>query len=271
MSGALAADQFFQLVLEVDAQNKHVSATSTASEFADILELLADRGTSIAAPDFYAQDSMVLFSGGYKGAATVRALSPSAATITNANVALAEKILSKGPTRCFKRFGPNDLSVVTHISVANVSLLLGADLENTGDESFGWKAIFNSDSRPQTPSCFFKIAHHGSENADNRDIWEVLLRPNPLSVVTPFSKQKSPLPKDSDIDRIKRFTTVLLATTWPPSRKPPRRRGVDGIVASATRLRRATNRKTGFVRVRFDLREKSPKAAVSLFGSGCQL
>ena len=44
--------------------------------------------------------------------------------------------------------------------------LLGADLEHAAGTTEGWKAIIGSGERPTGRAGFFKVPHHGSENAD---------------------------------------------------------------------------------------------------------
>ena len=270
MSGALAAEQFFQLVLEVDESNKLVSGSSSASEFAAILEELERRGKKILTPDFYAQSAMILYRGGYQKSAVVHALSPSAATITSANTDLARRLLTGGQTRRFKRFGPNDLSVAVQVELGQLSLLLGADLEKTANPQFGWQAVIDSSSRPSQRSELFKVSHHGSSNADHPGVWSGLLKENPLAIITPFAS--SALPRDGDVARITSRTNRAYCTTWPPSKRPVRRRGVDKIfIGRATRGRRAVNRSSGFVRVRFDLTSNLLSPHISLFGSATLL
>ena len=96
MSGALSGQEFFRIVLEVDALNKLVKDTSSASELADILESLKTRSDAglMTGPGIYAQDGTRLFRGGYAGNVEVWALSPSSATITNAMGALAARLLT---------------------------------------------------------------------------------------------------------------------------------------------------------------------------------
>lgn len=269
MSGALAADQFFQLVLEVDESNKLVSGSSSATEFASILKELERRGRKILAPDLYAQDAMVLYRGGYQGSAAVHALSPSAATITSANTDLARRLLTTGQSRRFKQFGPNDLSVAVQITVGELNVLLGADLENTANPQFGWQAVIDSSYRPPQSNELFKVAHHGSSNAEHPDVWSRLLNDNPVAIITPFTP--SSLPRTRDVERVKAQTNNAYCTTWPPSRKPAKRRGVDAFLRPATRNRRSINRSSGFVRVRFDLSSGSTSPQVSLFGSATLL
>jgi hypothetical protein len=273
MSAALASQQFFQLALEVDAQNRLIKYNSSASEFAEILQVLESRvnGPYVVGPNIYAQDGSRIFCGGYGGATEVWALSPSAATVTNALTNLAERLLTAGECRRFKRFSPNDLSVAILVQTGSYDLLLGADLENTVAQHFGWKAVLSSTTRPATQSNAFKIAHHGSANADHDDIWLTMLAKQPIVVVTPYAKLAKPLPRDTDVQRIKSRTNMAYCTTWPPSKKPPKRRGADGIIRGATKRRRALNQNSGHFCLRLDLTNSSATPTVALFGSAQRL
>lgn len=273
MSAALAGPQFVQLVLEVDAQNRLVKHNSSASEFSEIIEFLTSRspGRFVVGPTLYAQDGCRLFLGGYDNSTEVWTLSPSAATITNTFASLADRLVTAGEARRFKRFSPNDLSVALLVKTGVYSLVLGADLETTASGEFGWKAVLNSTVRPRHLSDGIKIAHHGSANADHDDIWTSMLIRNPIAFVTPFAKLSVPLPTEDDVERMKEQTDRLYCTTWPPSKKPPRRRGVDGIVQGATKSRRAINPASGAVRLRLDLSDPSALPAVELFGSAKRL
>jgi hypothetical protein len=273
MSAALAGSQFVQLVLEVDAQNKLVKHTSSASEFAEIFEILQARASTayVVGPHLYAQDGMRLFCGGHNGTTEVWSLSPSAATISNALADLADRLVTPGEARRFKRFSPNDLSVALLVRTEKYSLLLGADLETTTADQFGWKAVLSSNVHPTDLSGAIKVAHHGSENADHDGIWTSMLAQKPIAVVTPFSELSDPRPRHEDVQRIRGRTDELYCTTWPLSKKPPKRKGVDGIVRGATRSRRAVNQSGGYVRLRLDLGDPSVAPDVELFGSAKRL
>ncbi len=273
MSGALSGPQFIQLVLEVESQNRLVKHTSSASEFAEILKVLKDRAASpyVVGPNIYAQDGIRFFKGGHNGLMEVWALSPSSATVTNSLANLAERLLTPGEAQRFKRFSPNDLSVAILVQTVAFHLLLGADLEKTNDDQFGWKAVLKSELRPQSRSSTFKVAHHGSANADHKDVWERMLVEQPIAVITPFAKLAQPLPTRTDLERIKNHADRVFCTTWPPSTKPPRRRGVDGIVRGATKSRKALNRKSGCVRLRLDLNNVGSKPKIEMFGSAKQI
>lgn len=273
MSGALATEQFFQIVLEVDAQNRLVKYNSSASELSDILEILEERsrGSNVVGPHMFAQDGSRIFRGGHCDRTEVWALSPSAATVANAFANIADRLLTSGQCRRFKRFSPNDLSVAILVQAGIHNLLLGADLENTTAEQFGWKAVLRSTLRPTEKASVFKLAHHGSVNADHEGIWERMLVSQPAVVVTPYSKLAMPLPRESDVQRVKRRTDRVFCTTWPPTKQPARRRGVDGIVRGATKSRRALNKNSGCIRLRVDLSDPSAAPTIELFGSARQL
>jgi beta-lactamase superfamily II metal-dependent hydrolase len=268
MSAALGQSQFYQLVFEVEARNKLVAASSSATEFADILDQFAERGTQ---PPTSVSDGFLLFQGGYQGAVQVRALSPSPATIQDAQSSIAKRIMSDAPIRKFKRLGPNDLSVAVQISAVTRDLLLKADLENTNVSLTGWNAVLNSQFRPNQMSEIVKVAHHGSENADNDTVWTTMVLPKPTSIVTPYSRLANPLPREEDIQRIKSRNGDLFCTTWPPSTKAPRRRGIDGLVASATRTRKSLNRRSGIVRLRYSFANPNDSPRVETFGSATEL
>jgi hypothetical protein len=267
MSAALASDQFFQLVYDVDNHNKLVSANSTASEFADILDQFASMGQVTPAPDLFVSDGTLLFRGGFNDSTCIQALSPSAAAISNATTAVIANLVTNTATRQFRRFDPNDLSVAVQVTAGAIDLLLKADLENTNEPEFGWRAVLSSAFRPNRRNRIVKVGHHGSRNADNDSVWNTMVEANPVSVVTPYSRLAKPLPRTEDIRRIKKRTNQLYATTWPPSSSPQRRLGVDGYISGATTVRKAINRVPGFVRVRFDLNHSAPSLIVELYGS----
>ncbi len=273
MSTALAQKEFVELVLEVREQNKFIKQTSTAHELADILEILEMRasGSHGRSPDIFAHDGTRIFHGGFQDSIDVWAMSPSAASIKNSHIELANRILAGTSTRVFKKFSPNDLSVAVLVDAPQFSLLLGADLENTTDAQFGWKALLRSENVPKRKSFGIKVAHHGSENGDHEGIWKDRLVLDPFAFITPYVRLNNPLPTADDVMRIKSRSQKVYCTTWPVSGRPPRRPGVDGIVQGATVQRRGMNRNTGHLRLRADLSESPIVATVERFGSAAQL
>ena len=271
MSAALEQEQFFQLVYEANESNKFVEASSTASEFADILDHFVETGKKIVSPDIFASEGSILYLGGVDESVRVQALSPSSAAITSCKTDVVAKLMTNSTTRCFRQFDPNDLSVAVQVSTPVLDLLLKADLENSDSAQLGWQAVLSSKVRTKRTSQLVKVGHHGSVNAHNDDVWSSMVDPNPLAVVTPYSRLADPLPREHDIKRIKSLTNRLYSTTWPPSSRPPRRRGVDSDIRSATKVRRARNRAPGFVRVRFSISQTPVTPTIELYGSAKQI
>ena len=87
---------------------------------------------------------------------------------------------------------PNHVSMATLLSIGPTSILLGADLENSGTNTAGWEAVISSHaSAPLGPKAsVYKIPHHGSEDAHNVDVWTQLLDNQPLAALTPWRKGK---------------------------------------------------------------------------------
>jgi hypothetical protein len=100
---------------------------------------------------------------------------------------------------------PNDLSVAAWLTVGDVRILLGADLEEHGVAARGWSAVLASNTRP--PASFFKISHHGSVTGHHNGIWSDMLTQNPTAALTPWTLGASQLPLASDVARIRGLTS----------------------------------------------------------------
>lgn len=264
ISGALHVEQFFQLVFEAEEANKLVEASSSASEFGEILGILEQRCDP---PPHSVEDGSVIFQDVGGRHVSIQAVSPSPETVRQTRTMLAARILADAPTRRFRRVGPNDLSVAVQVMTPTRRLLLKADLEDSTDHLCGWKAVLSSRLSRPTDNCVVKIGHHGSSNADNDDIWSNIVSDSPLSVVTPYSRLKEPLPRDADVRRILSRNGEAYCTTWPPSGRPPRRRQTDALMNTSARNRRSLPRRSGAVRLRFSLVAVAGSPAVELFGS----
>src|SRR5436309_1281765 len=109
---------------------------------------------------------------------------------------------------------PNDVSIAALIRIGPVSVLLGGDLENSGSSAAGWEAVITSHNQSAfgSPASLYKIAHHGSENAHNLDIWGKLLRDDPLAVLTPWRRGSTRLPTREGVKAILDQTRRAFAT-----------------------------------------------------------
>jgi hypothetical protein len=147
---------------------------------------------------------------------------------------------------------PNDVSVVLHLETSIGSILLGGDLEHhRGTRTRGWHAVLDHPGRPDTKAIFYKVPHHGSENADCPEIWEHLLAEQPICVLTPFERGKTPLPRQSDVTRLRSRVDRVFITS--ARRLASVRRGatVEKAIRSGTRSFRPNNLMMGHVQARF--------------------
>ena len=274
-SGALRNKEFFEILAASD-RVKSIARDSSSTEFQDILNelnLRKERGNrSQAGPDHWAQDGLSLFTSSHSTQASVTALSPSPQTITDAAVAFAKLVpeVSSQINR-FPRCSPNDQSVALLVHSSNFSVLLGADLETLADPARGWRAVISSLIRPQSASNAIKVAHHGSENGDLDDIWSVLLKPESPAILTPYSSGRKPLPSPQDVSRLKSRTSRIYCTSWPTTKKPPRRASaVERTLGEITRMHRAVSRNVGHIRMRARLSQQTIPV-FDTFNGACQL
>jgi hypothetical protein len=150
---------------------------------------------------------------------TLTALSPVPADIEAFLVQLsAAAVHGQGTAARLLPFEPNDISVATWLAAGDEAVLLGADLENLARADRGWKAVLASRERPFGQASVYKVAHHGSSNADHPGIWDVLLQPKPIVALAPFNKGVG-LPKRTDVQRILGLTADAYATNQTPFRR----------------------------------------------------
>ncbi len=112
ISGALHSEQFFHLVLEAEEANKLVKASSSASEFGEILEVLEQRQDP---PPYSVEDGAMIYQNIQERTVLVQAISPSPETVRQTRTMLADRILADTQTRQFRKVGPNDLSVAVQV------------------------------------------------------------------------------------------------------------------------------------------------------------
>ena len=102
---------------------------------------------------------------------------------------------------------PNTVAVVLWVRVDDVVVLLGSDLEKRG-----WVEILQQTARPMDAASAFKVPHHGSANADELGVWEQMLEPNPVAVLTPWRRGGHALPRSRDVQRVLSHTKNAYAT-----------------------------------------------------------
>jgi beta-lactamase superfamily II metal-dependent hydrolase len=135
----------------------------------------------------------------------LRTLSPSPADVLEFMQTLSSWEGSKGFATTIKTPKRNDVAVASWLAVGDVKVLLGSDLEQVTDPARGWSQIVNSPRQPPGKAGLFKVPHHGSRGAYNRDSITKYLSDNVISVLTPFTR--SGLPTNEDIRRVLSHST----------------------------------------------------------------
>lgn len=201
------------------------------------------------------------------GELTLQAMSPSSKDIIRARQAFAEMLpqVEKAKRRLVG-WHENDASVVLVLTCGDQAVLLGADRETSNHDHTGWTAILDSEVRPQKNAEVYKVPHHGSDNGDRPEIWNELLAPQPISVVTPY--RNSGLPKDSDLARLRQKTTRLYLTAPVHGGSPTSYTGdVEMQMLTNAKERQLLRSGLGQVRVRFAREDSGGSIAVNCFGT----
>ena len=102
---------------------------------------------------------------------------------------------------------PNKVAVVLLIKIDDTTILLGSDLERRG-----WLEILDTPGQSSCKASFFKVPHHGSQNAHEDRVWNEMLHSDPIAALTPWRRGGRELPTKSDVQRILSFTEKAYAT-----------------------------------------------------------
>jgi len=270
-SAALCEREFFSLVASRESLS-FVHTTSGIGEFYDVFEILKERTDSKydVGPTFWGAAGSRVYLRHSPFALELVCVSPSAQSVTDGIGTIAKLIKPGQPMgRRFPDSSPNEQSMAVLVVSEQGNILLGADLENGRDDLRGWRAVVNTSQKwPAVKSEIHKVPHHGSPNAHYGSVWEQMLEEFPVAVLTTFNRGNQPRPSKSDIKRLRSLSSQLYCTTSPNLKKPPRRRGVDGLMQTSVRSRKLSGDKLGHVQVRL---RKSGVSAVQLFGKACQL
>lgn len=244
-----------------------------SSGVGEILRAIKLRGASI---DWATNAKSILgpdhlsFSHGH--AVSIVSLSPSNQETSDFLSWVASEFPSRLETR---RAAPsrrrNHFSVVLQVQVGDVSLLLGADLEEVGQPTRGWSAVLADPGRPSNRSELFKVPHHGSENAHFGGVWSDMLNEQPIAMLAPFRRGKSNLPTQNDVQRILSFTTEAYATNGLSKQRTLKRsKAVEKTIKDSGVLVRAIPNQPGMVRARRTINGTGPWT-VELFGAARHL
>ena len=201
--------------------------------------------------------------------AKITCLAPSDAAFAVTQLRIRQELLPKVQGRRLRVpvLRENDSSVVIAVSVGTTSVLLGADLEERSRPGLGWQVIL--DGYPDDGERFggFKIPHHGSHTGHHPETWGRLMQPGAWGAVTPFNRQRKPLPKRTDCERILGMTESAYITAPPGFGKFKHRdSAVQRTVYEATLAIGSEPGKQGHIRFRRYAHTEPTGWRVDLFG-----
>ena len=153
----------------------------------------------------------------------------------------------------------NRSSVALHIDGTDAfgcSVLLGADLVAKPPE-MGWHAVTNDWSLNLRSTQLTKVAHHGSKENFDEEVWNRLTDPGSMLLVAPFWNGKKSIPKADDILRMSRYGQVHLATRRTKPKKINGHKRYPQVEVGAVQARRRAGEDT------WRVRHYSPAYAVS--------
>ena len=207
-------------------------------------------------------------------AAKINCLAPSDAAVATMQTRMRDELLPKVKGRRLRvpALGENDCSVVLAVTVGTASVLLGADLEERSRPGLGWQVIL--DGYPTDGERFggFKIPHHGSETGHHPETWGRLMRTEAWAAVTPFNRQKQPLPRPVDCERILEMTESAYISAPPGFGKfRHTESAVQRTVQEATLAIGSEPGKQGHIRFRRSASAESADWRVELFGHALPL
>jgi hypothetical protein len=186
------------------------------------------------------------------GTPTVSALSPSEDAVSRSIESLVEQAFGAAiafPRRYRAPEGPNGASVAATVRVADTSILLGADLENSSNPKAGWTAVL-AEARPAVSASVVKVPHHGSEGAHHEGMWDDIVDDDAVAIVTPWVLAGGHLPKEADLERLRRTAGRVYLTAMPTLGRVRKGSAVEALIGKVAGVRVEELRGWGHVRAR---------------------
>jgi len=253
-SGALSSNEAFKIatLYKKSIFNEH---DQDVREFSDIVDFLYQTNAPKRLEPVRSRHTFRDIRQQNQVASRLIALSPSNMAVTQSIADLAQQQPKEKSqrTRAIATQSANLNAVAVHFTFGQLSVVLGSDLENSNNLNTGWNAVFNDNMIAElslTKAHIFKVSHHGSQSGHHDAIWSDLLLDKPLAMTTTFSP--SQLPREQDIERLKKQSKALLLTCDPTKNKKIKRdkmveRELRGI---AIKQRTINTKNMGHIQIR---------------------
>jgi hypothetical protein len=278
-SGALRSADFFRLGQLYSTAP--IGMPSGPSEFNKIFgTIVARKGQSQYKPIKFSMDGHILLRerqniSGEFVEVVLQSLSPSDEMLTRAAKELAESwaFVTSGTVSRMIPNHPNHVSVAMMLEIGSRSILLGSDLEETGDPLTGWAAVCDSPTRNEQKASVFKVAHHGSISGFNALVWSKMLEHSPLSLITPFRRGWHKMPTIADQAQILALTKEAYLTADPQKSRSPKKRApkIEALMRAVTIERRLSIESVGHIRWRASISDTTDTGTISLFDGAYKL
>ncbi|WP_028869746.1 ComEC/Rec2 family competence protein [Psychromonas arctica] len=207
----------FTIFITSLAKDQSLGELNSAKEMKRVMFGLGEHYRNNKIPPIYASEGKCLYRDDVNHINVV-ALSPSSHSETNSLMELNDlynKFKVQNPRVHILKQAPNNNSIALAITVKDVSILLGGDLEEpkyNPDKLYGWSAILKSKQVSKRKSVLFKVPHHGSRTGHHDEVWSEMLQ-KPCSILTTYNS--SSLPRSEDIERIKGESNSVYITSPP--------------------------------------------------------
>ena len=204
-----------------------------------------------------------------RDACEIWSLSPQDSDVWNFLKSIVKLFPGRGQTKIrVQAKAPNDVAVALWIGFDKTAVLLGSDLEKKG-----WVAILESEAPRPKVAAVFKVAHHGSTNAHEPEVWQRILEPEPFSVLTPWRRGQHALPTEEGVRLILSKTRNAFVTARngeiPQGRKRRNQAVARTLRRSGIRLR-GSLAESGAVRLRRPM-DAGSQWSVEMAGPACHL
>ena len=259
---ALSKEEFLA-ALEALERRPATATGSGLRELHRVFSLLAERSATCT----YAVSNRLIFS---RNDCQIWSLSPS----NRAFDAFLQQIGQLVPKefegkRRIPSLTPNDAAVAMLVSVGDITILLGADLERKG-----WQEVLDDYNEPNYKPSVFKVPHHGSQDAHERRVWSEILGKDPIAALTPWRRGGRELPTQSDSRRILTLSSqAYITSNWSHTRGVSKRHQ-NNAVNKTIRESGARIRTVGLSNGMIRLRKKIGSLTdwnIEKFGSACEL